>query len=186
MEVQEINKASYRSMHTVTKVDKKWLRVTAPVIPGISLPLIMGMDGNAEDPDMQRKLSSLNTPKIFFSKDNKVPNPNVTVKHLGHIQRDMDHGYHTQMATECIRLGCKMNKSVELRISRVIQECTICKHEDVTFAYGHGKKQCFGSGRIRIISLDPDLALQETLIWIRLPKINRDKLAYKSIKIIKI
>ena len=24
--------------------------------------------------------------------------------------------------------------------SRVIQECTICKHEDVTFAHGHGKK----------------------------------------------
>ena len=44
------------------------------------------------------------------------------------------------MATECIRLGCKMNKSVELRISRVIQECAICKHEDVTFANGHGKK----------------------------------------------
>ena len=42
-----------RSMHTVTKVDKKWLPVTARVIPGISLPLLMGMnfkDGHAEDP----------------------------------------------------------------------------------------------------------------------------------------
>ena len=143
MEVQEINKVSYKSMYTVTKVDKKWLPVTARVIPGISLPLFLGMnfkDGHAEDPDMQRKLSNLNAPKIFFFKDNKVPNPNVMVKHLGRIHRDMDHTDHTQMATECIRLGCKMNKSVELRISRVIQECTICKHEDVTFAHGHGKK----------------------------------------------
>ena len=31
------------------------------------------------------------------------------------------------------------------------------------------KKQCFGSGRIRIIGTDPD-PLQETLIWIRVPK----------------
>ena len=33
-------------------------------------------DGHAEDPKMQSKLS-LNTPKIFFFEDNKVPNPNV-------------------------------------------------------------------------------------------------------------
>ena len=45
--------------------------------------------------------------------------------------------------------------------------------------------QCFGSGsgRIRIIWPDP---YQETLIWIRVPKNNCDKLAYKSTKIIKI
>ena len=75
-------------MHTVIKLGKKWLPVTARVIPGGTLPLLMGMnfkDGHAEDPDMQRKLSSLNTPKIFFFKDNKVPNPNVMVKHLAHI-----------------------------------------------------------------------------------------------------
>ena len=41
--------------------------------------------------------------------------------------------------------------------------------------------QCFGSGRIRIIWPDPDPhPHQETLTWIRLPKKNRDKLAYKS------
>ena len=47
--------------------------------------------------------------------------------------------------------------------------------------------QCFGSesGRIRIIWPDPD-PHQEALIWIRVPKKNRDKLAYKSTKIIKI
>ena len=118
VEVQEINKVSYRSMHTFTKVGKKWPPVTAQVIPGVTLPLLMGMnfkDGHAEDPNMQRKLSSLNTPKIFFFKDNKVTNPNVTAKHLGRFHRDMDHADHTQMATECIRLGCKMNKSVELQ-----------------------------------------------------------------------
>ena len=55
--------------------------------------------------------------------------------------------------------------------------------------------QCFGSGsgsgRIRIIGQDPDPdpdpdPYQDTLIWIRVPKKNRDKLAYKSTKIIKI
>ena len=49
--------------------------------------------------------------------------------------------------------------------------------------------QCFGSGsgRIRIIGQDPDPdPYQETLIWIRVPKKNRDKHAYKSTKIIEI
>ena len=51
--------------------------------------------------------------------------------------------------------------------------------------------QCFGSGsgRIRIIGPDRDPdpdPHQETLIWIRVPKKNCDKLAYKSTKIIKI
>ena len=47
--------------------------------------------------------------------------------------------------------------------------------------------QCFGSGSdwIRIIGPDPD-PLQETFIWIRVPKKSLDKLAYKSTKIIKI
>ena len=52
----------------------------------------------------------------------------------------MDHADYTQMANECTRLGHKVSKAVELRISRVIQECQICKHEDMTFAHGHGKK----------------------------------------------
>ena len=43
VEVQEINMVSCRSMHTVKKVDKKWLPVTARVISGISLPLLVGM-----------------------------------------------------------------------------------------------------------------------------------------------
>ena len=48
------------------------------VIPGISLPLLLGMnfkDGHAEDPDMQRKLSNLNNPKIFFLRITRFPTP---------------------------------------------------------------------------------------------------------------
>ena len=52
----------------------------------------------------------------------------------------MDHPDHTQMATECVRLGHKVSKAVELRISRVIHECQVCKDEDRTFSNGHGKK----------------------------------------------
>ena len=39
-EVQEIDMVSYRSMHTTTKVDKKWLPVKARDIPGVALPLL--------------------------------------------------------------------------------------------------------------------------------------------------
>ena len=42
-EVQEIDMVSYRSMHTTTKVDKKWLPVMARVIPGVALPLPSNM-----------------------------------------------------------------------------------------------------------------------------------------------
>ena len=83
VEVQEIGKVSYRSMHTVIKVGKNWVPIIARVIPGVSVPLLMGMsykDGHAEEPDTQHKLDNLNTPKIFFFKDNKAPNPNITVK----------------------------------------------------------------------------------------------------------
>ena len=68
-EVQEIDMVSYKSMHTTTKVDKKWLPVMARVIPGVALPLLVGMnfrDGHVEDPDMQKKVNNLNTPRIFF------------------------------------------------------------------------------------------------------------------------
>ena len=44
------------------------------------------------------------------------------------------------MATKCVRLGHKVSKAVELQISRVIQECQICKDEDMKFSHGHGKK----------------------------------------------
>ena len=97
-------------MHAVIKVGKNWLPIITRVIPGVSVPLLMGMnykDGHAEDPDTQHKLGNLNTPRIFFFKDNKAPYPNVTVKRLARIYKDMDHADHAQMATKCTRLGCK-------------------------------------------------------------------------------
>ena len=72
---------SYRSMHSVTKLDKRWLPLTARVIPGVSLSLLVGMnfrDGHAEDPDMQKKLSNLNIPKVFFFRDSKAPISSIT------------------------------------------------------------------------------------------------------------
>ena len=88
----------------------------------------------------KKKVNNLNAQKIFFFKDRKAPTSSITLKHLNRIHRDMDHADYTQIATECIRLGHKVSKSVELRISRVIQECQICKDEDRTFSHGHGKK----------------------------------------------
>ena len=62
-------------------------------------------DGHAEDPDMQKKVNDLNTPKIFFFRDSKAPTSSITLKHLNRIHRDMDldHADYTQMATECVR-----------------------------------------------------------------------------------
>ena len=53
---------------------------------------------------------------------------------------DIEHADHTQMTIECKRLGSKMNKSMDLRISRVIQEGITCRHKDPTFTQGKGKK----------------------------------------------
>ena len=68
-------------------------------------------DFHAKDPDTQRKLGKLNTPKIFFLQGSKAPTNNLTVKRLAHIHMDMEHVDHTQMTMECKRLGSKMNKS---------------------------------------------------------------------------
>ena len=119
IEVHKIGKVSYRSMHTVIKVGKRWLPIIARIIPGVSVPLLMGMnykDGHAEDPDTHRKLGKLNTPKIFFFKDNKAPKPNVTVKRLANIHKDMEYADHVKMTMECNRLGCKPVKSMDLKI----------------------------------------------------------------------
>ena len=59
IEVHKIGQVSYRSMHTVIKIGKRWIPIIARIIPGVSIPLLMGMnykDGHAEDPDTQRKL----------------------------------------------------------------------------------------------------------------------------------
>ena len=89
----------------------------------------MGMnykDFPSEDSDTQRKLGKLNTPKIFFLQSNKAPTNKLTVKRQARLHIDMEHADHTQMAMEYKRLGSKMNKYMDLRISRVIQECITC------------------------------------------------------------
>ena len=85
-------------------------------------------------------VNDLNHPRIFFCCDSKAPISKITLKQLNRIHRDMDHPDHTQMTTECIRLGHKVSKAVELRISRVIQECQVFKNKDRIFSHGHGKK----------------------------------------------
>ena len=82
----------------------------------------------------------LNTLKISFLKDKEAPKLNVTVKRLVHIHMDMEHADHTQMVMECNKLGCKMGKSMDLKISRVIQECITCRHKDKVFTKGKGNK----------------------------------------------
>ena len=53
---------------------------------------------------------------------------------------DMEHADHTQMVMECKKLGIKMGKSIDLKISRVIQECITCRHKNKVFTQGKGKK----------------------------------------------
>ena len=38
------------------------------------------------------------------------------------MHTDMEHADHTLMTMECKRLGSKINKSMDLRVSRIIQE----------------------------------------------------------------
>ena len=38
IEVQEIGQISYRSLHTVIIVGKKWITIIARIIPGVSIP----------------------------------------------------------------------------------------------------------------------------------------------------
>ena len=76
VEVQDINMISYRSMHTTTKVDKKWLPVTARMIPGVALPLLVGInfrDGHAECPDMQRQVSNSTPLRSSFLETVRLP-----------------------------------------------------------------------------------------------------------------
>ena len=56
------------------------------------------------------------------------------------MHMDMEHANHKQMVMECKRLGSKMSKSIDLIISRVIQECITCRHKDTTFTQGKGRK----------------------------------------------
>ena len=43
------------------------------------------------------------------------------------------HADHAEVAMKCTRLGCKPGKSIDIKISRVIQGCIICKQQDEVF-----------------------------------------------------
>ena len=116
--IQDLCLVSYRSLYTVFKVGKKTIPIVACIVPGMSIPLLIGMnyrDAHAEDLKTQRKVSTMNTKKIFFFRDNKSTTPNLTVKMLKCMHMDMDHGSHTQMTAECKRLGCP-KKTIDNRI----------------------------------------------------------------------
>ena len=66
-EVQEINRVSYRSLYFTTKIGKRHIPVMAKVIPGMVLPLLLGMnfrDDHSECPALQRQVNDLN--QILF------------------------------------------------------------------------------------------------------------------------
>ena len=69
VEVQDLDLVSHRILHTVIKVGTNWIPIVAHIIPGIRIPLLIGMnykDSHAKDPDTQCKVNALNTKKIFF------------------------------------------------------------------------------------------------------------------------
>ena len=93
----------------VIKVGTKTIPIVACIVPGISIPLLIGMnykDPHAEHSETQRKVNVMNTKKIFFFRDNKSTTTNLTVKMLSLMHMDMDHGNHAQMTAEFKKLGC--------------------------------------------------------------------------------
>ena len=142
-EVQEIDRVSYKSLCFITKVGERYVPITAQIIPGLVMPLLVGMDfrdNHIECPTLQRQVNELNFPRIYFFKDKQAPTSRMSLKQVRRIHKDMDHPDHTQMTTECTRLGHKVDRTVELRISRIIQECQVCKNKSRLFSHGHGNK----------------------------------------------
>ena len=122
---------------------ERHLPITAHIIPGVALPLLVGRDfkdTHIECPTLQKQVNELNSPRIYFFKDKNAPTTRMTLKKVRRIHRDMDHPDHAQMTTECTRLGHKVDRTAELRISRIIQECQVCKNRSRSFTHGHGKK----------------------------------------------
>ena len=68
-EVQEIDRVSYRSLCFITKVGERYVPITAQIIPGMVMPLLVGMnfrDNHIECPTIQRQVNELNRPRIYF------------------------------------------------------------------------------------------------------------------------
>ena len=87
-EVLEIDKVSYRSLCIITKMGERHLPITAHIIPGVALPLLVGRDfkdTHIEWPTLQKQVNELNSPRIFF-KDKKVTKARMTLKKVGIIR----------------------------------------------------------------------------------------------------
>ena len=140
---RKLIRVSYRSLCFITKVGERYVPITAQIIPGMVMPLLVGMDfrdNHIECPTLQKQVNELNHPRIFFFKDKQAPTSRMSLKQVAPIHKDMDLPDHTQMTPECARLGHKVDRTVELRISRIIQECQVCKNKSRVFSHGHGNK----------------------------------------------
>ena len=141
--MQEIDRVSYRSLCIITKVGERHVPITAQIIPGLVMPLLVGIDfrdNHIECPTLQKQVNELNSPRIYFFKDKQAPTSRMSLKQVRRIHKNMNHPDHAQMTTECTRLGHTIDRRVELRISRIIQECQVCKNKSRLFTHGHGKK----------------------------------------------
>ena len=71
-ELQEIDTVSYRSLCIITKVGERHGPITAHIIPGLVLPLLVGRDfkdAHIECPTLQKQVNELNSPRIYFLKE---------------------------------------------------------------------------------------------------------------------
>ena len=142
-EVQDIDQISYRSLYHTTRIGDRYIPIVARIIPGTALPLLTGRDfrdDHAESPAQQKQVNELNHPRVYFFRREKTSKPRLTLKQLVRIHRDGNHPDFTEMTRECTRLGHKVDKTVELRVSRVIQECQLCRNKNRLFSHGLGQK----------------------------------------------
>ena len=141
-EVHDIDQVSYRSLTHNTRIGDKYIPIVARIIPGIELPLIMGRDfrdDHAETPVQQKQVNELNHPRIYFFKRDKTSKPRLTLKQLERIHKKGNHPALMEMTQDITRLGHKIDKAMELKISRVIQECQLCLHKNRLFPHSQGQ-----------------------------------------------
>ena len=96
-------------------------------------------DDHAETPAQQKQVNELNHPRIYFFKRDKTSKPRLTLKQLERIHKKGNHPDFMEMTQEITRLGHKVDKAAELKISRVIQECQLCLHKNRLFPHSQGQ-----------------------------------------------
>ena len=68
-ELEAIDLVTYRSLQTVIRVGKQVLPIVVQIIPGMGGPLMLGniyKDSHMENPDTQRKVTTMKHKKVFF------------------------------------------------------------------------------------------------------------------------